>query len=335
MKKINDLISVIVPIYNVADRVSFCIDSILKQTYNNLEIILVDDGSTDGSSLIIDKYANNDERIKVFHKKNDGVSNARNFGMTKSNGNFISFIDADDSIECNYFEVLIAYQKKYNSDIVRCGYQFCDKVKQVTTKIKNYNDYYSNDNYIFDDMIKNYSFNPVWGELIKRKLLNNIKFDETLSMAEDFEFNINIIKNAKVVTLIPEVLYNYYYNINGMNYNKNKDKILKKIFDINKIYSNLLNDSFFNISLIQIRYINEIFPHILQIASYQYKDYLKEIKMIRNDSFLLFENNSNNNLKKAKYYLFYKILKKKYYNLLFIIGRLTLFIKKFKNYIKL
>lgn len=335
MEKINDLISVIVPIYNVADRVSFCINSILKQTYNNLEILLVDDGSTDGSGLIIDKYASNDQRIKVFHRKNAGVSNARNFGLTKSNGNFISFIDADDSIECNYFEVLIAYQKKYNSDLVRCGYKFGGKVKQVTTEIKNYNNYYSNDNYIFDDMLKNYNFNPVWGELIKRSLINNVKFDETLCMAEDFEFNINIIKNAKVVTLIPEALYNYYYNVNGMNYNKNKDKILKKIFDINKIYSNLLNDSFFKTKLIQIRYINEIFPHILDIISYKYKCYIKEIKMIRNDSFLLFENNSNNNLKKAKYYLFYKILKKKYYNLLFIIGRLTLFIKKFKNYIKL
>ncbi len=330
----SDLISVIIPVYNSSERLDICVNSILNQSYSNLEIVLVDDGSTDNSLEIINSYVKKDSRVKGYHKNNGGVSSTRNYGLKVANGKFISFIDSDDYIDKEYFKTLLKHQKINNSDIVRCGYHLNNKSYSIVNVKEVYVNFEFENKLIFDEMLKTYKFNSVWGQLIKKSVIKEVKFDESLSMGEDFEFNINIIKNSSIVTLIPDVLYYYYYNNNGMNYSKNKKKILKKIFDINSIYSNILNDSCFNANLIQVRYINEIFPHILDIISYKYKDYLKEIKMIRNDSFLSFERKSNNNLKKAKYYLFYKILKKKYFILLFIIGRLTLFIKKFKNYIE-
>lgn len=117
-----DLISVVVPIYNVENYIKKCVDSILSQTYKNLEIILVDDGSPDNCPQICDEYAQKDSRIKVIHKENGGVSSARNIGMENARGKWIAFIDADDWIEEKYFEKMLDRVKTNDADIVLCGY---------------------------------------------------------------------------------------------------------------------------------------------------------------------------------------------------------------------
>lgn len=99
------LISVIVPVYNVENYLCKCVDSIINQTYNNLEIILVDDGSTDGSASICDEYVLKDSRVKVIHKENGGVSSARNIGIAEASGEYICFVDSDDWLELDYFEI--------------------------------------------------------------------------------------------------------------------------------------------------------------------------------------------------------------------------------------
>lgn len=113
----NPLISVVVPVYNVEQYLRRCVDSILSQTYKNIEVILVDDGSTDNSGKICDKYAKNDKRIKVQHKDNGGLSSARNAGIKTMNGEYVSFVDSDDWIEPNYLEVLHENLKKNHCDI--------------------------------------------------------------------------------------------------------------------------------------------------------------------------------------------------------------------------
>ena len=110
----NDLISVIVPVYNVKDYLERCLNSIINQTYKNIEIILIDDGSTDGSSVICDNYKEIDNRIKVFHKKNGGLSSARNEGIKRSIGEYITFVDSDDSIDESYVDYLYRLIKKYD-----------------------------------------------------------------------------------------------------------------------------------------------------------------------------------------------------------------------------
>lgn len=115
-----DLISVIVPVYKVEKYINKCVDSIINQTYTNLEIILVDDGSPDNCGNICDEYAKKDNRIKVVHKENAGVSSARNIGLEKSSGKYITFIDADDYVEKNYCEELLNILKIENADCVAC-----------------------------------------------------------------------------------------------------------------------------------------------------------------------------------------------------------------------
>ena len=115
-----DLISVIIPVYNVEKYLPECIESVLKQTHTNLEIILVDDGSPDNSPQICDEYAQKDSRIKVIHKENGGVSSARNEGLKIAKGEWISFIDADDWVEKNFCEILLNKAVKTQSDIALC-----------------------------------------------------------------------------------------------------------------------------------------------------------------------------------------------------------------------
>ena len=116
-----DLITVIVPVFNVEEYLSRCIESIIKQTYSNLEIILVNDGSTDNSPKICDAYAKLDDRLKVIHKKNGGLSEARNFGINRAKGRYIAFVDSDDYIEENMYEILHKEIVNYQADIAVCG----------------------------------------------------------------------------------------------------------------------------------------------------------------------------------------------------------------------
>lgn len=117
MEAQKELISVIIPVYNTENYLSPCLESIIRQTYKNLEIIVVDDGSTDKSGVIADEFSLNDTRIKVIHKPNGGVSSARNTGIDIANGKWIGFVDSDDTIEENYFETLINNALKNNADI--------------------------------------------------------------------------------------------------------------------------------------------------------------------------------------------------------------------------
>ena len=124
------LVSVIIPAYNIEDYIGRCLDSIISQTYKNLEIIVVDDGSRDYTGEILDNYAKKDRRIKVIHKENGGVSSARNKGIEAAEGDYIGFIDGDDLIEPGMYKTLVDLLEEENADIAHCGYQmvFPDRV---------------------------------------------------------------------------------------------------------------------------------------------------------------------------------------------------------------
>ena len=123
----NKLISIIVPIYNVEQYLTKCVESLINQTYKNIEIILVDDGSTDNSGIIADRLAKKDARIKIFHKENGGLSDARNYGVNKASSDLIMFIDSDDYYELFAVEYLVRVQERYNSDLVASGLESVNK----------------------------------------------------------------------------------------------------------------------------------------------------------------------------------------------------------------
>ena len=202
------LISIIVPVYNVERFIDRCIQSIINQTYKNLEIILIDDGSTDSSLAICQKYRNSDKRIKIIKKTNGGVSSARNIGLLHANGQYINFVDSDDYLDNSCLDKLYQALINYDCDI-SCSNIICESVsgekieslrlhkKVITFTIENY-DMYSR---------------SVYNKLFSRKCLDTkdgyISFDESLHYGEDALFTINAFLNAKKIVRIPDELYHY------------------------------------------------------------------------------------------------------------------------------
>ena len=209
-------ISIIVPIYNLESYLDECVSSIVNQTYTNLEIILVNDGSTDRSGAICDKYKAKDERIVVIHQENQGVSVARNNGLDIAIGDYIGFVDADDWIEPDMFEVLYINMLKYNADISMCRYKHVDQdslknLKKNTTLngidiLKCYLSEYHITNIINDS---------VWSKLYRSSLLDNIRFPEHQTY-EDILFTCKSIINANRLVMSPECLYNYNFRSNSI-----------------------------------------------------------------------------------------------------------------------
>lgn len=186
MKK--EKVSIIVPIYNVERYLEKCLERILNQTYENLEIILVDDGSTDKSSLICDKYHEQDCRIKVFHKKNEGVSIARNEGIKLSTGKYIVFIDADDYVSNEHIESLYKCIVEKNVDIVISN--AIDITEDGTIlRSKEKQDFIMNKEQCLCELLSENNFYHVcWGNIYKRELLENCRFNYKYKIAEDLDF---------------------------------------------------------------------------------------------------------------------------------------------------
>ena len=225
----NDLISIIVPVYNVEKYIDRCIKSITMQTYKNLEIILVDDGSSDKSLDLCKKWAIKDKRIIVVHSKNKGVSSARNIGLKKATGEYIGFIDSDDYIDSRMYELLLSSIKKYNSDIAFCGVKkiYINETKNSLAFPKDVFDKY----YFF----KHYNFNnnmnyAVWNKLYKKEIVNNLFFDNNIKVTEDGLFVMNCVDRAKLISYVNKNMYCYdCTNQNSTLHSKNIEKFITSL----------------------------------------------------------------------------------------------------------
>ena len=217
-------ISIIVPVYNVEKYLKRCIDSILEQTYKNLEIILVDDGSTDSSPKICDKYAEKDNRIKVVHKENGGVSDARNVGLENSSGDLIGFVDPDDYIKKGMFEYLYSGMKKYGADVSVCG--VTDEYGEESLKGIPSSTFYVQEAEVLD---KNKAVEGVledkkivshlWDKLYKRELWEGIYFPVGKRF-EDMYVMHEVLARAEKVVLLPEEKYIYVRRSDSISFTK-------------------------------------------------------------------------------------------------------------------
>lgn len=211
-----ELISVIVPIYNVYDYLEKCIESIIHQTYSNLEIILVDDGSDDGCSIICDEYRKLDNRIKVIHKKNEGLSSARNAGLDIATGSLISFVDSDDYLELNMLEELKKNMDKYHSDISVCDfYTVRDGIKKGHNFLDNEFVVSGKDKYILLENQYRILTVYAWNKLYKRELFNSIRYPHG-KLYENSYIICDILNSAKKVSYIIKPLYNYVCRIGSI-----------------------------------------------------------------------------------------------------------------------
>lgn len=209
----NDTISIVVPVYNVGDYLDRCVTSLLEQSYENIEVLLIDDGSTDGSEKKCDDYAGKDTRVKVIHQANQGLSGARNTGIDNASGEYIFFCDSDDFIRKDTIERLYGKLCKDNADVVACGFSHVwdDYEKDGREEIfTNSIPGTFNGHEAVKQMIMNNNICTVaWNKLYKRNLFENVRFPVGV-LHEDEATTYKLLYKARIVSYTPEPLYKYF-----------------------------------------------------------------------------------------------------------------------------
>lgn len=294
----NPQISVIVPVYNVEQYLSRCIDSILAQTFTNLELLLIDDGSKDKSGDICDEYAKKDDRIRVFHTKNGGVSMARNLGVDNARGEWINFIDSDDWVEPDLYSSIIHIIEENNIDLV-CWNYFIDKDKQSrpvayidkNLSIKSNDEiihllrkaiYGSYNKYIH---MPNYDMISSVNKIYKTELLRTagIRFNQTLVRAEDALFNIMYLKKVSHIAITNKCFYHYVMRDSSVMHSQDKSLFFKLYQSLNAIKNNIDLKDPISIQCFFGRivgYVNEYFTLYLCDPKMSLSEFKKHLSMI-------------------------------------------------------
>ena len=237
-----DRISVIVPIYNIAPYIERCVNSICSQSHTNLEIFLVNDGSTDNSLEILQGLTSRDERIVVINKGNGGVTSARLEGLKNASGDWISFIDGDDEIDPNMYEKLLNNAHKYNADISHCGYQMI---------FQSHIDYYYNTGNLviqdnekgIKDLLEAKFIEPgLTCKLFKRELLDNISLMMDLKIKENEDLLMNYFLFKKSNCSIYEDFCPYHYIVRNGSATQTKSNSLNRLLDSLKVLNNIKQD---------------------------------------------------------------------------------------------
>ena len=312
-----NLISVVIPTYNSSKLLKKCIDSVLKQSYSNIEIIVVDDGSNDDTESMIEKNYNN--QIVYIKQKNTGVSSARNTGIKHAKGDFIFFVDADDTIDVDALKLLIQKNdkkilKRINYNInYQNGKKFLNKISRTSYETVEF----------IEQVLSGNVLGVVWGYLFESSIAKKIKFDNNTSYLEDTLFLIEYLKNSKVssIMIINEGNSNYNYFINDNSMTSTSKKILKKCKDFayslteidkatHKRYSSLVANQKINLLEKEMRLCKNI---------NEYKEICNEIEI---------EEYSG---KKVNLKIFSKIYKRKKLVILKIYYFLRKFLKKLRN----
>lgn len=220
-------VSVIVPVYKAEKYIHRCVDSILAQTFTDWELLLIDDGSPDGSGEICDEYAKRDTRIRVFHKDNGGVSSARNLGLDNITGEYVTFVDADDWIDEDNLSVCVSALDTGNLDILQYSWRRIDAEGNVLQVSKIDTDVLDLQHYI-----EKGNFNVcVGGSYIRNSIVRNhrIRFDKSLKLAEDQIFILTAMSEANRIQSFSKVFYNYFFNEESATNNTRIEDIINGI----------------------------------------------------------------------------------------------------------
>lgn len=262
-----DIISVIIPVYNAHLELVRCLDSVCSQTYTNLEIILIDDGSNDGSEKIVDLYANIDERIVVIHKENGGESSARNIGLEKSTGNIISFLDCDDWIDSNMYEIMAREMRENGLDICACGWfkEYDNNSIEMKNRVYVNNNIMNREQFLKKIYMRDSypGFAYMWNKIYKRNILLNkedkiYRFNEELTIGGDVVYLANAALNAKKIKYIDKSFYHYYQrNTSGIH-----TLTTKKMKDWLRAYSIVLK------MLVDEHISNEVIDYVKRFMAY-------------------------------------------------------------------
>lgn len=296
-------VSIIVPVFNKKKYLNGVLESIRQQEFNDFECILVDDGSTDGSQNICDVFSKKDTRFITVHMSNSGVSNARNTGLKRARGKYITFIDADDSIDINYLKKLVDDIENTGADLVITGmkkyWEDTNNVEYLKTPI--------NGLYAFKEILPQFAeiqlktgiFGFCCGKIFKKEIVNNIFFDASISLAEDFDFYLKIYPKVKKVYFDAECFYGYLQESSNNSVKSDNQidyltqlKINLRYREFLKYMNSYSND---NQNIIDSRVNDYIYFVILYSNRKNIKNNVTELyKLINNDDIIT---NSNLSLK--------------------------------------
>lgn len=219
-------VTVIIPAYNAQDNIEKSITSVCNQTIKNIEIIVVNDGSEDATKHVVELMAEKDHRIKLINQINSGVSEARNTGLKAATGEYIAFLDADDYVDVNMYEIMLQYAYKTGADLVECGYYSVTQQGEVTYNMKFKYEESSNIHLNVSNYLQNKNSRAFpWNKLYLRSAIQKINFPK-FKFSEDYLFNLYVLDNIKLKITIPNQLY-YYVAHN--------DSAVNKPFSVNKI----------------------------------------------------------------------------------------------------
>jgi glycosyltransferase involved in cell wall biosynthesis len=331
-------VSVIVPIYNCETFISKCLESVIEQTYSNIEIIVVDDGSTDGSGEIVNAYKGKDDRIAYYYQDNIGPSEARNRGIANSTGEYLVFIDSDDTVDTNYIEILLNKLITSGADLVCCGY------KDISENgVLNYTDFDFNKSislHIFIDMVCKGTGGVLWSKIYKKEIINknNLKMDKNIFMSEDLVFVLQYAVHCKSFAAIKGYLYNYNrLNQNSISSNISIDYIqnniavckhIEKIFSSANLRKNNINEVI--TERIQVIVINLVEQQSINIKDIGMKNAIHNVKKILSIQYIeRYMKNFSTNSYFYKPYLF--LIKNKFIKLSIIYGVFLNILRGFKK----
>ena len=275
------IISVIIPIYNVECYLERCLESVVNQTYKNLDIVLIDDGSTDASGKICDQWSKKDKRIHVYHTINCGVSHARNEGLKHICGDFVSFIDADDWIDNDMLEKMIKTMIENHSEVGICGYKLeFENFSKINLK-RDKSTIYPREKAV--QLIFSYENDKIpkiisWelcDKIFDYKIVKNLKFDESIYVGEDMLFCWQILKQAKKVSYIPLYAYHYFMRPQSAMHQKVSPKSFSVLKAVRMIFQDTTDESKSIQKVIRDHYLRVGVRHsrgILKLHAYQFKE---------------------------------------------------------------
>lgn len=337
MKKV----SVIVPVYNSERFLLQCIDSILQQTYHNIELILINDGSTDNSGKICNNYAKKDSRVHVMHQENMGVSAARNAGIHHATGDYLQFVDSDDFIDSNMTETLVKALEKNSASLVICGYKRIDSSTRecIQNNCSSKVGFYSFDEMLnfLDYLYIKFFINSPCNKIYRAQIIkdNSILYPKGIDLGEDLLFNLDVIKNSTGFQIIPECPYNYVKYKTGETmtgkrrtdlYDNQKMLFEKMIslYEDRETYKYQIN----NLEKFYSKRIPDMLLHIANSYSMKdFKSYLKTAKNIRED--IVFKKTMNSiELISPQEKLMKILIEQKMFFVIFIYAKIKQYLKK-------
>lgn len=326
----NIYLSIIIPAYNCEKYIEKCIKSIIEQKDDLIEIIIINDGSTDNTLQICEELATKYNNIKLINQENKGVSYARNIGIENANGKYVMFVDSDDYLVENSLEAVKQLLTK-DIDVLRCSYIVNGKKEMIFTK-KTFDMY---------EFFQKTNQNVVWGQAIKRELLNDIRFNEEIFYGEDLLFNCQLYKKCKNIKYTDIVLYNYRQSVDSVSRNYKNSKVKNKIDNLIYVFNEIIaqyNEEDLT-KIIENKFIGELVPQIMMLTfdkDVNKQEVLKHFEeILSNDIFeKVFKDIDENELTMCRYKKAYKFMKQQDMKKLYNYSKIYKHLKKIQNILK-